>query len=414
MKLVVTLECRFVITPDGRVWTRVGFSRSFWERYLITFDGVKVAARTTPQAEVDGSYRQVNGPSVDVIPIADYVGPYQYLKVRHLVRANLRALLHEPDAFLCRVGSRLASDLIPALWRSGRPYGLEVVGDPYEVFRPGVIDHPLRALFRFSATRSLKQQCARAAAVSYVTEHTLQRRYPAADENIMYGISDVELPADYFIEKARVFQAACGTHSHRVLFVGSLAQMYKGPDVLIRAVHLLLKTGVGIHVTMIGDGRHRPELEHLASSLSLQSHVTFLGELPSGSAIRDQLDRASLFVLPSRTEGLPRAMVEAMARGLPCIGTTVGGIPELLDAEDLVVPDDAEALAQKIRRTLNDPQRLSRMSTRNLAKAQEFRPAILANRNREFYECLRDSTKTWLSRQAAGTSPIAFKMAARP
>ncbi len=409
MKLVVTLECRFVITPDRRVWTRVAYSRSFWERYLTTFDGVKVAARATPQAEVDSSYRQVNGPSVDVIPIPDYLGPWQYLKVRHLVRANLRALLHEPDAFLCRVGSRLASDLIPALWRSGRPYALEVVTDPYEIFRPGAIDHPLRAFFRFSSTRSQKQQCARAAAVSYVTARALQRRYPAADESIMYGISDVELPDDYFNETPRVFQASFGTRSHRVLFVGSLAQMYKGPDVLIRAVQLLSKTGVAVHLTMIGDGRHRPELEHLVRSLSMQSHVTFLGELPSGSSIRDQLDRASLFVLPSRTEGLPRALVEAMARGLPCIGTTVGGIPELLDAEDLVAPDDAEALAQKIHNTLNDPQRLSRMSTRNLAKAQEFRPAILAARNREFYEYLRERTRTWLSVRAASTSPIAFK-----
>src|SRR5687768_13245312 len=105
MKLVVSLECRFVITPDGRVWTRVGFSRSFWERYLTTFDGVKVAARATHKTEVDSSFRQVNGPGVEVIPIPDFHGPYQYLRVRHLVRAKLRALLDAPDAFLCRVAS---------------------------------------------------------------------------------------------------------------------------------------------------------------------------------------------------------------------------------------------------------------------------------------------------------------------
>jgi glycosyltransferase involved in cell wall biosynthesis len=90
-------------------------------------------------------------------------------------------------------------------------------------------------------------------------------------------------------------------------------------------------------------------------------------------------------------------LVEAMARGLPCVATSVGGIPELLESGDLVPPNDPDALAAKIRQALDSPERLDSMSVRNLAKAQEFRPELLAQRRTEFYRFLHDITKEWLS-----------------
>jgi glycosyltransferase involved in cell wall biosynthesis len=105
---------------------------------------------------------------------------------------------------------------------------------------------------------------------------------------------------------------------------------------------------------------------------------------------------ADLFVLPSRTEGLPRAMLEAMARALPCIGSTAGGIPELLPAEDMVPPGDALSLALKIRSVLTDPVRLMSMSSRNLEKAKGYHEGILRERRNAFYNSVLDVTREWL------------------
>jgi glycosyltransferase involved in cell wall biosynthesis len=174
--------------------------------------------------------------------------------------------------------------------------------------------------------------------------------------------------------------------------------MYKGADILIKAVKHLLPA-MAPAVVVVGDGKHRAELEELCRKLNVSEHVTFLGELPSGQAILDQMDRATLFVMPSRTEGLPRAMIEAMTRALPCIGTKVGGIPELLADEDLVDPDDVAGLAAKIREVGADPERLSQMSVRNLSRAQEYRPEVLTKRRNEFYCFLRQATEGWLSAQ---------------
>jgi len=103
-----------------------------------------------------------------------------------------------------------------------------------------------------------------------------------------------------------------------------------------------------------------------------------------------------LFVLPSRTEGLPRAMIEAMARGLPCVGSAVNGIPELLPVEDMVPPNDVPALAEKIREVLTNPERMAQMSARNLDKAREYADNVLYERRTAFYQHLKAETEAWL------------------
>jgi len=86
-------------------------------------------------------------------------------------------------------------------------------------------------------------------------------------------------------------------------------------------------------------------------------------------------------------------MLEAMARGCPCLGSRVGGIPELLAEEDLLPIGDSKTLARKIIQVAGDPDRLDRMSARNLERAREFRPEALQKARREFYQSVRQKTE---------------------
>src|SRR5262249_2479168 len=146
---------------------------------------------------------------------------------------------------------------------------------------------------------------------------------------------------------------------------------------------------------LIGDGKHRTEMERLAADLGLGGRVRFLGQAPPGQPIREYLDRADLFVLPSRSEGLPRAMVEAMARSLPCLGSNARGLPELLAPEDLVPAGNWRALAHKIREVLSSPERLQAMAVRNLDRSREYSAERLAGRRRAFLDQIRRSTAEW-------------------
>jgi glycosyltransferase involved in cell wall biosynthesis len=145
-------------------------------------------------------------------------------------------------------------------------------------------------------------------------------------------------------------------------------------------------------------------LEARARLLGIEDLVAFRGHLPFGAAVRRELDGADLFVLPSRQEGLPRALLEAMARALPAIGSTVGGIPELLAPQDLVPPNDPAALARKLEEVIRDPSRLHQMSAANLRKAHEYEETQLEQRRNLFLNHVRAETEKHLRGGAAAAS----------
>jgi glycosyltransferase involved in cell wall biosynthesis len=315
----------------------------------------------------------------------------------------VRAAIGPDDALIVRAGSELAALAIAATGRD-RPFGAEVVGDPYDVFAPGAVRHPLRPYFRWRYPRLLRAQCRRACAAQYVTERTLQERYPAGGP--AFAVSNVDLPGEAIRETALIPPTPplpiLGKGGQvTVTMVGSLAQMYKAPDVLIDAVAILAGEGMPVRLALIGDGKHREELARRARERGIGERVTFLGQLPPGEAIRERLDETDVFVLPSRTEGLPRAMIEAMARGLPCIGSTAGGIPELLPPEDMVPPGDVAALAAKLREVIGDPARRARMAARNLEVAKRYRAEVLRERRLEFHRLVRGCTEAWLTARAS-------------
>ena len=228
-------------------------------------------------------------------------------------------------------------------------------------------------------------------------------------------MSDVVLNEDALVKRSPVFtthyssvdlgndasiQDARNSYDPRkrieLVTVGSLEQPYKGVDVLIRATAKCIAAGRDIRLTVVGEGRYRTSLEQLAKQLGIGDSVRLTGQLSSAHDVRCVLDESDVFVLASRTEGLPRAMIEAMARGLPCIGTRVGGIPELLDPSELVAPNDAEALASKINETLSRPEYMMLLSARNLEKARGYRAELLDARRTQFFEHIRKVTEQWL------------------
>lgn len=128
--------------------------------------------------------------------------------------------------------------------------------------------------------------------------------------------------------------------------VGTVARLgpYKGQDFLIRAFHHFQKKHGDSHLILAGDGPMRQKLESLTMELGISNFVHFLGRRKDIELIYKAMD---CFVLPSiDSEGLPRALLEAMAAGIPCIGTSVGGTPDVLEkgVGIVVEPKDTNVL----------------------------------------------------------------------
>lgn len=397
MDVVVTLEHRFQRTPDGAIWTQAQYLYSFWEPYLRVFDRVRPVARMLDVPRVPAEWRRADGARVEFAAVPYYVGPVQYLRRSLRVKRAAVQAVGPEDAVILRGGSPVADAIEHRLWRARRPFGLEVLCDPNEALSPGTMRHPLRPFFRWLSTRELLRQCRRACAVAYVTRHTLQERYPCPGHAV--ALSDVQLPEAAFVRNPRV---ARGTPPWRLVTVGSLEQLYKGTHVLIDAVAACVREGLDLHLALVGDGKHRGEFEAQAHALQLGERIQFHGQLTAGEAVRAELDRADLFVLPSLTEGLPRALVEAMARGLPCLASHVGGIPELLTPECLVPPGDRQALAGRLRTLLADPDLRTRLSARNLVAARPYHEEMLREERVAFLRYLRECTECWNKHGSTG------------
>jgi glycosyltransferase involved in cell wall biosynthesis len=407
MRVYVASEQRFV-EHHGQLYVDGVAHYDFWRRYLDVFDEVTIIARARPVDIVPAGWLPATGECVDYYSMPYYEGPAGFARLAVPYLKAARQVAKQPGAFILRVPGVTGNALWLNLRQMQKPFALEVVGDPYDALSPWVWRMWWIRPVRWGAVQMLRLECRTAlGGIAYVTHESLQRRYPPAarvkpyDGQIgvkVYGISDVQLANGVIPIDPCVFMEG-DDQPWRLIYVGSLAALYKGQEVLLKAVSQCVHEGQNIELVMIGGGRYQAHLENLARQLGIDDRVQWRGHISDANQLFAGLQQAHLFILPSFTEGLPRAMIEAMAHGLPCVGTAVGGIPELLLNEDLVPVGDVPALARKINEVLADPVRMARMSQRNLAVAQEYRAEDLRARRVEFYQHVRAFTTAWVAGQ---------------
>jgi glycosyltransferase involved in cell wall biosynthesis len=149
-----------------------------------------------------------------------------------------------------------------------------------------------------------------------------------------------------------------------IVYVGNLVSE-KGPDVLIESLPHLARAGSSeTRLVMVGGGPLERALRDRAQALGVGGRVTFVGRRPNAE-VAEWLAAGDVLCLPSRSEGCPNVVLEALASGRPVVGSAVGGVPELVGNHNgaLVAPDAPAALGQALHRVLGrrwDPLELRR------------------------------------------------------
>jgi glycosyltransferase involved in cell wall biosynthesis len=177
--------------------------------------------------------------------------------------------------------------------------------------------------------------------------------------------------------------------------VGRL-ETVKDHATLICAFAQVTASQPGVRLEIIGEGSQRPRLQALASELRVADACALRGEVPDAHNAMLGWD---VFVQPSLSEGLPRAMLEAMAAGLPVVATAVGGIPEALDTAGILVPaQDPDAMAQAIIGLTRDPASARELGTKARQRAaDEFPPQAFATKHLQLYRALASGRQAQLS-----------------
>lgn len=391
MRVVVYLEERFVCDRDGNYYSVV-FGDDYWARYLSVFSSVLVVARTelTSIECITEKHQLIRDKRISFASLPSYKGPLQFSIVFFWLLFSIFKCSRVDGVHILRLPGAIGGLALPFFLFSRRAFGVELVGDPYSVFANGGVGGRLSSVYQRIFTSLTRKACRSAAAVAYVTKYAMQAAYPTSSGAFTTHYSSIQLDSTLIVGSREIEQVSSDC-SFSILMVGSMEQRYKGFDVMIRALRILCDNNFNVVVKIAGEGAYKAELELLVHKLGLSQHVFFLGLL-SRSSVLSLMDEVDLFVMPSRTEGLPRALIEAMARGLPALGSNVGGIPELLHNDFIFESENYAQLASMIGALIGDIPRFSEMSKANIEVARAYEIDELRVRQRAFYQYLYNAS----------------------
>lgn len=185
-------------------------------------------------------------------------------------------------------------------------------------------------------------------------------------------VNRVSRPAEVSATRRAELRVALGCGASSCLFVaiGRLAPQ-KGFDILLAAFAEAQRSSPDARLLIVGDGEDQKALATQLAAAGLGSSAQLL---PSRPDIAEILAAADVFVLPSRWEGLPLVLLEAMAAGLPVVASAVGDVPTVVDeAGAIVVPaEDAAALANAMVQLAADPERRRRMGEASRTRSAPY------------------------------------------
>lgn len=211
----------------------------------------------------------------------------------------------------------------------------------------------------------------------YVTEEYLQNKYPT--KGVSIGISDAVLPEmDDTVLASRISYISSkeSFKKLKLLTIGAVDVKYKAQDDVLKAIAVLRKEGFDIEYTLVGGGSPT-YLKSVAGRLNIEdSKLHFVGTVPHED-INSIIDKHDIYIQPSRTEGLPRSVVEAMSRGLPVICSEVGGMPEIVGVESLFKKGNYLKLAECIKYVSMSREKHINISQRNFERAKMFQKTLL-------------------------------------
>lgn len=350
-----------------------------YERYRYIADKIVFLMRIDPLPE--GESFNIVPDEVEVVGFRNFKSPKLYFKYRGLAEKTIALEIEKADIAILRDST--SSDIaLKYVKKKGIPYIHECVGCNWDsMWNHGLLGKFLAPYAYFKA----KKQIAEAPFVYYVTNKFLQNRYPT--KGISVGCSNVVIQNVSEDVLKKQLTKIRRRKKDDILILGTAAAIdvrYKGQEHVIRAIKKLLARGYKIEYHLAGGNRAKSTfLRDIAVSEGVIEKVKFLGSLPSDKMVTfyDSLD---MYIHPSKQEGLPRSVIEAMSRGCPVIGTKIAGIPELIQAENLFKKGSDRAVVEAIMHLLTE--NLEIIATENFNKAKEYTNDILTARREKFYD----------------------------
>lgn len=364
------------IVDEENYYTTGSLNQTIMDRYIKWFGNVSVFA-TMREKKSDDDF---NVQKKNLVKNIDFHLVSKRKRLKYFFRnlSKIKSLVKDEDCIVIRMS---LFGLIGAFYakKYKKPYLIEMVASPWDSLwyhsLKGKIIAPIMTLLT-------KYFCKKAPYVLYVTNEFLQHGYPTLGKSV--GCSDVEIReinTSVLTNRLNRIENYNKKRSMKIVTVANVGVKYKGQSVVIQALKDLRKHGILCEYFLIGGG-DKSRLKKIAEKYKVQNYVHFLGSRPHDE-IFHLLDSMDLYIQPSFQEGLPRAVIEAMSRACPVVGSSAGGIPELIDSSFVFKKGSSKELIRIIKRQHEESLKLA--ATVNFNKAKDFEYQKVSVTRDEFY-----------------------------
>lgn len=380
MKLVFIHDGPLFYDSDGNYYEFA--YHELYERYSYLADNITFMMRTKP---IEGTQKFTLVPKeISVVSVPNFKSPKTLLKNKKKAKSIVEKEIKKADYVVLRSQSSIAQLAIPFIKKYKKPYIIESVGCSWDSYwNHGIIGKLVAPYMYYKTHKAIKE----AKYVYYVTSEFLQRRYPTQGATVSCSNVVLDKLDDSILEKR--LKKLRDFNPNKKIVLGTAAAIdtrYKGHEYVIKAIPELVKKGYNVEYRVAGGVTGQKKntfLADLAKEIGISDRVVFCGSL-SSSQMPEYYDSLDIYIQPSKQEGLPRAIIEAMSRACPVIGTNIAGIPELIQKEFLFKKGSSEELVHALKRILK--RDLGAVATHNFNKAKQYEREKLVLKRQRFYD----------------------------
>lgn len=326
------------------------------------------------------NYVPVNHKKTKIVEVPDITSINGIIKNRKKAKEIVEEEVKKCDFVIARLPGFIGAYGVKYARKWQKPYFIEMVGCPLDALWNHSLRGKMLAPFMYLYTKKILKDSQN---TIYVTNEFLQKRYPS--KGMQIGCSDVEIVIEKSVIEKRIKKIndmdkniiSLGT-------IGTLNMKYKGYDTVIKAISELNKKGNKKYYYKIIGAGNKSWIEYNINKYKMEKYVEIFEAVPHNQ-ISEWLDKeVDIYIQPSRTEGMPRALIEAMSRACPAIGSNAGGIPELLDDKYIFRKNNWKQLSEKI--VLLHQEEMKNQSNRNFNISEQYEKIKLEKIRKEFYD----------------------------
>lgn len=369
----------------GESFFSTGLNATVFQRYLKVFDSLVICGREVVHPIQDS-------PKGTLASIPDVV-EFKNIKDKNAIaiwfnrqdRKLIESLVRNVDFVIARLDSIIGFLAIEYSRKYNIPYVIELCTDPWDCY----INYGWKGkLLAPLITQKTKDEVRRAKNVVYVTNHYLQKKYPCSNNTV--SISNVECKPMRDVAESKFIKYRNFNKQNKIVLgtAGALLP-FKGQRYVIEALKLLKDKGiVNFYYKLAGEGTDKDSLMHMIKKYGLEEHIEFCGSLNS-SEMDTFYKSLDIYIQPSLQEGLPRTIIEAMSRGLYCLGARTAGIPELI-SEECIFEKKASGEIAKLLENLSSND-LVKESVKNYNESEKYSIEVLEKARTYFFQNIVDA-----------------------